>query len=54
MKYSEAQQGRVFAMRLEDGDIVHEVIEKFARDKNIQAVFWLFSEAQIKGVNLTL
>lgn len=30
MKYSEAKQGRVFILRLEDGDIVHECIERFA------------------------
>ncbi len=32
MQYSEAQQGRVFIIRLEDGDIVHEKLERFARD----------------------
>ncbi len=37
MKFSEARQGRVFVMRLEDGEIVHEVIEQFARDQNIRA-----------------
>ncbi len=37
MKYSEAKQGRVFVIRLEDGDILHEEIEKFAREKNIKA-----------------
>jgi predicted DNA-binding protein with PD1-like motif len=31
MKYSEAKQGRVFVMRLEDGDIVHDEIERFFR-----------------------
>jgi predicted DNA-binding protein with PD1-like motif len=36
MKYSEAKQGRVFIMRLEDGDIIHEEIEKFAVEKNIK------------------
>ena len=30
MKSSEAKQGRVFIIRLEDGDIVHECIERFA------------------------
>ena len=29
MKYSQARQGRVFIIRLEDGDIVHQEIEKF-------------------------
>lgn len=37
MKYSEARQGRVFVIRLEDGDIVHEVLEQFAIDHKIEA-----------------
>ncbi len=37
MKYSEAKPGRIFVMRLEDGDIVHEEIERFAREKSINA-----------------
>lgn len=37
MRYSEAQPGRVFVLRLEDGEIVHEVIERFAVEKNIEA-----------------
>jgi predicted DNA-binding protein with PD1-like motif len=37
MKYSEAKPGRIFVIRLEDGDIVHEAIEKFAHDRNIGA-----------------
>ena len=37
MKYSEAKQGRVFVLRLEDGDIVHETIEEFAREQSIKA-----------------
>ena len=37
MQYSQASQGRVFVIRLEDGDILHESIEKFAREKSINA-----------------
>jgi predicted DNA-binding protein with PD1-like motif len=37
MKYSEARPGRIFVIRLEDGDIVHEAIERFALEKGIQA-----------------
>lgn len=37
MKYSEAKSGRVFVIRLEDGEILHETIEKFAQDQNIGA-----------------
>ncbi|MEW6378116.1 MAG: PPC domain-containing DNA-binding protein [bacterium] len=35
MKYSPAKQGRIFVIRLEDGDIVHEKIEQFAREQSI-------------------
>jgi predicted DNA-binding protein with PD1-like motif len=37
MKYTEARQGRVFILRLEDGDVLHEIIEDFAREKSISA-----------------
>jgi len=37
MKYSQAKQGRIFIIRLEDGDIIHEEIEKFASEKAIKA-----------------
>ena len=35
MKYSEATLGRIFVVRLEDGDIVHECLERFAREHGI-------------------
>jgi predicted DNA-binding protein with PD1-like motif len=35
MRYSEAKQGRVFIIRLEDGEIIQDSIESFAIDKNI-------------------
>ena len=37
MKYSEAKQGRVFILRLEDGEILHETIEAFAAEHSITA-----------------
>ncbi len=37
MKYSQAEPGRVFVIRLEDGDIVHDEIERFAKDNHIKA-----------------
>lgn len=37
MRYTEAKQGRVFVIRLEDGDILHESIEKLAKEKEIKA-----------------
>ncbi len=37
MKYAESKLGRVFVIRLEDGDVLHECIERFAREKGIRA-----------------
>ncbi len=39
MKYSQARQGRIFVIRLEDGDVVHEEIERLAREEGISAGF---------------
>ncbi len=35
MRYSQAGLGRVFVLRLENGDMLHEAIEGFSRDKSI-------------------
>ncbi len=35
MKYSRASLGRVFIIRLEDGEIIHEMIEEFAIEQGI-------------------
>lgn len=37
MKYSEAKPGRIFTVRLEDGDILHESLEQLARERKISA-----------------
>ncbi|MGR3317135.1 MAG: PPC domain-containing DNA-binding protein [Candidatus Anammoxibacter sp.] len=37
MKFTEAKQGRIFVIRLENNETLHEVIEKFAVDMNIKA-----------------
>ncbi len=36
MKFSEVTTGRVFVIRLEDGEIIHEKVEEFARKKHIK------------------
>jgi predicted DNA-binding protein with PD1-like motif len=36
VKYSTAGLGRVFVVRLEDGDVVHEAIEELARREGVQ------------------
>jgi len=37
MRFSEAKQGRVFVLRLEDGEILHTSVEEFARKHEILA-----------------
>jgi predicted DNA-binding protein with PD1-like motif len=37
MQYSSARQGRIFVVRLEDGDVVHECLERLARTERIRA-----------------
>jgi predicted DNA-binding protein with PD1-like motif len=37
MKFTAASPGRIFILRLEDGEILHETIESFAADKRIRA-----------------
>ncbi len=37
MRYCQARQGRVFVVRLEDGDIVHECLERLAQAERLRA-----------------
>ena len=37
MKYSTGDIGRIFTVRLEDGDILHECIERLAADEGIRS-----------------
>ncbi len=39
MKANEGKTGRVFVIRLEDGDIVPDCIEKFAAQKKVKAAY---------------
>ena len=54
MRYSEAKQGRTFVIRLEDGDILHEEIENFARDKKIIAASVIAVGGADKGSKLVV
>lgn len=42
MKYSEANLGRIFILRLEDDDRIPETIEEFAENKEIKSATVLF------------
>ncbi len=54
MKYSEAKQGRTFVIRLEDGDVIHEEIEKFAREKSIYAASLIIVGGADEGSKLVV
>jgi predicted DNA-binding protein with PD1-like motif len=54
MKYTQAHQGRVFILRLEDGEIVHETIEKFAAEQNISAATLLILGGADDGSRLVV
>ncbi|MCG8614694.1 MAG: DNA-binding protein [Desulfobacterales bacterium] len=49
MKYSEATPGRVFVIRLEDGDVVHETLEQFAKDHAVKAASLIILGGADKG-----
>ena len=54
MKSSSAQPGRVFVLRLEDGEIVHECLERFAAENGIaRAVLTLHGGADGGSVLVT-
>ena len=54
MKHTEARLGRVFVFRLEDGEIVHEAIESFARRRRIRAATVLAVGAADRGSKLVV
>jgi predicted DNA-binding protein with PD1-like motif len=54
MQYSEAKQGRIFVLRLEDGETVHTEIEKFARLKCVSCAAVLILGGADKGSQLVV
>jgi len=54
MRYSEAQQGRTFIIRLDDGEIVHEILERFAAEKGVRAAALLILGGADKGSRLVV
>ncbi len=46
--------GRVFVLRLEDGEIVHEIIETFARNRQIRAAALLIIGGADSGSTLVV
>ena len=54
MRHSECSGGRVFVLRLEDGEILHEKIESFAADHNIKAATVIAVGGAGKGSKLVV
>ena len=54
MQYSEVKQGRVFLLCLEDGETVHEEIEKFAREQSITAAGMIIIGGADEGSKLVV
>ena len=52
MKYTSGHFGRIFVLRLEDGDSVHECIETVARRETVQSGICLFVGGADTGFNL--
>ncbi|MTI79480.1 MAG: DNA-binding protein [Firmicutes bacterium] len=49
MKYSEANLGRIFVLRLEHGDTIPSTIEDFAKDQGIRSALVYFLGGAEKG-----
>jgi predicted DNA-binding protein with PD1-like motif len=54
LKYSQGKQGRVFVVRLEDGDILHECVELLARKENIKRAAAIIVGGADKGSKLVV
>lgn len=54
MKYSEAKKGRTFVIRLEDGNVIHEEIERFASEQSIRAAALIILGGADKGSKLVI
>lgn len=52
MKYSECKPGRIFVICLENGDVVHQEIEQFARNQSIKAASLIIIGGADKGSKL--
>jgi predicted DNA-binding protein with PD1-like motif len=54
MRYSEARPGRVFVIRLEQGEVIHEVLERFAAERNVTAATVLMVGGADRGSRLVV
>ena len=54
MKFSQCKPGRIYVICLENGDIVHEEIEQFARNQSIKAASLTIIGGADKGSKLVV
>ncbi|MFL7807829.1 MAG: PPC domain-containing DNA-binding protein [Anaerolineae bacterium] len=54
MKYAQAQPGRVYILRLEHGDVLHEEIERFCETQSIRAAALLVVGGADRGSRLVV
>jgi predicted DNA-binding protein with PD1-like motif len=54
MKFSQGKEGRIFVIRLEDGEVIHETLERFATDHHIVAATVSIIGAADKGSKLVV
>ena len=54
MKFSQGKEGRIFVIRLEDGEVIHEALERFATDHHIVAATVSIIGAADKGSKLVV
>lgn len=54
MKFEQVELGRVFVLRLEDGEILHETVERFAAEQGVRAGFVLVTGGADSGSRLVV
>jgi predicted DNA-binding protein with PD1-like motif len=54
MDYTQASLGRIFILRLHHGERLHAVIEKFAKEKQVQSALCFFLGGAEKGSKLVV
>ena len=54
MRFSTARMGRIFVIRLEDGEVLHETIERFAEEQGIRAAMLMIVGGADEGSKLVV
>lgn len=54
MQYSEGSVGRIFVVRLEDGDLIADALEQFAREKAIRCAMVIYVGGASDGSRLVV